>query len=427
MKKCIVIGGGLAGLTSAAYLSDNKVNVEIIEASPKPGGRAYSFKDNDTGTIIDNGQHIMMGCYKDTLKFFNLIGAGNNLILQDRISVSFVKENFNIFPLKASGLPYPVNLLSALLNYKAISISDRLKFLRFFLKLPFVLEKDLKNLSVHDWLVNENQNENIIKAFWEILAVGALNTNIKDASAATFAIILKEMFLKGNKAASIIIPKYGLSETYCESAVRFIKQRNGKINLGEQVKSIKYSNNTIYEIETNAGKITDFDVLISAIPPYAFNKIFYGLTTGSSINFEYSPIISIHIWLKDNPLKELFYGLINSPVHWIFNHKDHITLVISDAAWLLNMPNEELFKTAARELRKYVLIQEEKITSFKIIKEKRATFIPSKEILMNRPGQITSYDNFFIAGDWVNTGLPSTIESAVKSGRIAAELVLQHI
>jgi uncharacterized protein with NAD-binding domain and iron-sulfur cluster len=248
MKKCIVIGAGLAGLTAAAYLSNHGFNVEILEASPKPGGRAYSFKDNETGTIIDNGQHIMMGCYKETFKLFNLIGAGENLIFQNRIKVNFVKENFNMVPLQASGLPYPLNLLSALLNYKAISFKDRLSFLKFFLKLPFILEKDIKGLSVYEWLIEEKQNENIIKAFWEILSVGALNTNIKKASAATFAIILKEIFFRGNKAATIIIPKFGLSETYCKNALDFIEGHNGKINYGEQVTDIKFSNEMVFEI-----------------------------------------------------------------------------------------------------------------------------------------------------------------------------------
>ncbi|MDR3626218.1 MAG: hydroxysqualene dehydroxylase HpnE [Ignavibacteriaceae bacterium] len=424
MKKCVVIGSGLAGLTSAAYLSLNGFQVEILEASPKPGGRAYSFKDSETGSIIDNGQHIMMGCYKETLKFFNLIGARENLILQDRIKVNFVKENFNLLPLQASGLPYPLNLLSALLNYKALTFKDRLLFLKFFLSLPFVLEKDIKSLSVYDWLIEEKQNENIIKAFWEILAVGALNTNIKKASAVTFAIILKEIFFRGNKVATIIIPKLGLSETYCKNALSFIEEHNGKINFGEQVTDIKFSNEMVFEIETTKRKITEFDFVISAVPLYALEKMLPEFKSEYNFELTYSSIVSIHIWLKENHLDELFYGLIGSPVHWIFNHQEHVTLVISDAGEFVNMSNEEIFNMVATELEKYVKIAKDKIISYKVIKEKRATFIPSKEILNTRPKQRTPLQNFIIAGDWVNTGLPSTIESAVKSGRIAAQLII---
>ena len=198
MKKCIVIGGGFAGLTAAAYLSNSGFQVELLEASPKLGGRAYSFKDNETGSIIDNGQHIMMGCYHDTLKFIRMIGAEKNFLFQKGLEVNFLNSDSELIKLKSFPFPYPFNLLFGLLNFKALSYSDRIRFLRFFLKLPFISLEKLNELTVYDWLIKENQNEKIRKAFWEILSVGALNTNIKKASALTFAIILKEIFLKGS-------------------------------------------------------------------------------------------------------------------------------------------------------------------------------------------------------------------------------------
>jgi squalene-associated FAD-dependent desaturase len=424
MKKCVVIGCGLAGLTSAAYLTQNGFNVEVLEASPKPGGRAYSFIDNETGAIIDNGQHIIMGCYKETLKFFKLIGAEENLIYQDRIKVNFIRENFNLIPLQASSLPYPVNLLSALLNYKAFAIADRLLLLKFFLKLPFISQKSIKDLSVYDWLIKEKQNENIRKAFWKILVAGALNTNIKKASAVTFAIILKEIFLRGNKAATIILPKLGLSGTYCENASKFIEERNGKIYFLERVIELKTSDGRITEIDTTKRKITGFDFVISAVPLYALRKILRGMEPENQPELNYSSILSIHIWLKKNKLTGDFYGLINSPVHWIFNHHDHLTLVISDADGLVDKSKEEIFEICACELEKYIKVGKDQISSYKIMKERRATFVPSNSILNSRPQQTTNLNNFFLAGDWVDTGLPSTIESAVKSGRVAAELII---
>ncbi len=140
--------------------------------------------------------------------------------------------------------------------------------------------------------------------------------------------------------------------------------------------------------------------------------------------FEYSTIVNIHIWLKENNLKEKFYGLIDSPVHWIFNKGSHLNLIISDAGYLKEKSSEEIFEMAKTELIKFIKINPENISTYKAIKEKRATFVPTCEVLNNRPSITTSVKNLFVAGDWVDTGLPSTIESAVKSGKIVSEKIL---
>lgn len=425
MKKCVIIGGGFAGLTSAVYLSQAGLKVELIEASKKLGGRAYSFLDKKNNSIIDNGQHIMMGCYFDTLKFIKKIDALDNLYIQDKLQVNFLDENFKLFKLSALKGIYPFNLLIALINYKAISFLERLKLLKFFIKLPFHLDKELKNLTVYGWLIKENQSKNVINSFWEILAVGSLNTNIKKASALTFSIVLRYIFLRGNKSASIILPKSGLTETYCNNAIEKIEQNGGVVSFSEQVIELINDKDQIKEIKTSKRVINDFDYIISAVPLFAAKKILQKQNLLNEFELEYSAILNIHIWLKDNKLIEKFYGLIDSPVHWVFNQNDHLTIVISDANDLIEMSKEEIFKMVSTELEKYLNIKHDEIIDYKIIKEKRSTFIPSKEILNIRPNQKTKFKNLFLAGDWVDTGFPSTIESAVKSGRIASELIIK--
>ncbi len=135
MKKCIVVGAGFSGLTSAVYLSKAGYQVEVIEASKKLGGRAYSLIDKDTQTIIDNGQHILMGCYTETLKFLKLINAYRNLTVQKKLRVNFLKVNFNLLSLDCSPLFYPFNLLTGLLNYKAISLKERFQLLKFYFEI----------------------------------------------------------------------------------------------------------------------------------------------------------------------------------------------------------------------------------------------------------------------------------------------------
>lgn len=425
MEKVIIIGGGFAGLSAGVFLSKAGFKVEVLEASQKLGGRAYSFTDKETNTIIDNGQHILMGCYNETLDFLNLIGAKNNFNSQKKLKVNFLKENFKVYTLEAKTNFYPFNLLSGLLNYKAITLYERFKLLSFFLKIYFYSGSLLEKISIEQWLLLEKQNENIRKAFWEILAVGSLNTNIKNASAKVFSDILKKIFFRSNKAAAIILPKFGLSEMYCLKSKEFIESRNGKIILSETVDSVKLENNKIKEIKTNKRNITDFNYVVFAIPFYSLNKI---LNNKKEFNFldvdlQYSAILNVHIWLKENNLEKTFYGLINSSVHWIFNHGTHLTIVISDANHLIDKSKEELFELISTELEKFIRIKKEDILNYQIIKEKRSTFVPSNEILGKRPNAKTNIKNLYLAGDWIETGLPSTIESAVKSGKIVSEII----
>jgi zeta-carotene desaturase len=417
----LVIGGGFAGLSAAAHLSAKGKKVELIEASQKPGGRAYSLTDKSTDTVIDNGQHIMMGCYHDTLKFFRMIGAEDNLIFQEKLKINFLLPHFRLAQLKSLSRIYPLNLAAGLIRYKAISVKDRLLLLKFFLKLPLFSDRDLSRMTIYEWLVQENQNENIRKAFWEILTAGALNTSMYKASAKVFKDILIKIFFNGNKASCIILPKEGLSESYCNDAVSYIEGRGGKVITGEQVNQLILEGNRVKSIITNRRVIYGFKYVITAVPYFGLKRILAGEYTIADPGFEYSSILTVHIWLKENKLNKTFYGLINSEIQWIFNHDSHLTLVRSDADGLMDKNKEEIFGIVKKELLKYCFIEEADIADYRVIKEKRATFIPSNEILLTRPGTETKLRNLFLAGDWTDTGLPSTIESAVKSGRMAAE------
>ena len=426
MKRCLIIGGGLAGLTAASILSSKNFGVTLIESSPKLGGRTYSFEDNETNTIIDNGQHILMGCYKETLSFLKLIGAENNFDYQKNLFLKFIDRNKNQFQIKASTAFYPFNLLSALLNFDVLKPVEKFSFILFVLKLPLISTNDLKKITVKEWLNKESQSLNTIKSFWEILCVGALNTNLEKASALVFYNVLMKIFFRGNFASTIILPKYGLSESIINPAASCIEKNGGKIVLSESIKEIVVKNQKVVSVKSDKNIFIDFDYVISAIPLYALDKIIPQKNLDINLELEYSTILNIHLWLKENNLSEKFYGLLDSPLHWIFVKENHINIVISDADYLVNKTKEEILKFVIEELVQYTNIRVEDIQQYKIIKEKRATFVPNIFTLNRRPNNKTPIKNLFLAGDWTDTGLPSTIESAVKSGRIAAELVLNE-
>ena len=428
MKKCLIVGGGLAGLSAAVSLTKQNCHVQILEASPKFGGRAYSFIDEKSGDEIDNGQHLMLGCYYETLEFINCIGATNLFNSQNKLEINFVTRDKIKHQLKATDLPYPLGLFFGLLNYEALSITDKIRIILLVTKLSFIDSEMYLNISVNEWLKGENQSRNCIKSFWEIIAIGALNSQIKDASAKMFIDILKVIFLNGSDASAMIIPKVGLSKAFVDPAVNFLVAHKSELSLSEKLQEISVTQNQATSVMTDKRIIIDFDAVILAIPSYALNKINENnlIIENNRTDLTTSGILTLHLWLKQNNLKKPFYAFIDSPLHWVFNHGNFITTVTSSADDLIDRSKEELFSIVTTELQEYLNIKREDISDYQIIKEKRATFIPNKENLLKRPSAKTKLENVFLAGDWTNTGLPATIEGAIKSGNTAADKVQKY-
>ncbi len=431
MKRVLVVGGGLAGLSSAVYLSDNEFEVTLLEASPKLGGRTYSLHNDRYNDYYDNGQHILMGCYEYTLDFINKIGGTDKLHFHESLEINFVKQGENLFRLKAGKYSYPLNLLFAILKFKALKLKDRFKIIDFFLDLMCCAGEDLRDKTVKEWLQCKKQSENSIKSFWEILVVGTLNTNIEKASAEMFAGILKRIFLQGNMASTIVIPETGLSQLFCESAAKFIDKNSGKIIFSERVLKVECTDRKVAAVVTDRNVYKNFDAVILAVPTFALSKI---QITGTTHQFQipelqYSPIVNIHLWLSQNPFRRKFYGLIGSDIHWLFNHGSHITLMTSAADRIISFESSGIKRCFCSELEKYFSIfNSEMILDFVVIKEKRATFIPDISSNKKRKEKVSSQiENLFFAGDWTDTDLPSTIESAVMSGKLISEQVISSL
>jgi len=442
MKNVLIIGGGLAGLTAAVYLVKNNFNVTLFEASPKSGGRVYSFNDVKTKTEIDNGQHIMMGCYSETRTLLNIINANHNFHFagdgnnQHRLIVNYLDRNGEQFKLETSSLPYPFNLLSGLITFNAFSLSEKLSLIKFFLKLKFIDSDKLLNLNVKQWLVSENQSENVIKIFWEIISVGALNTSVEKASAKIFCDILKEIFWKDKISSLIILPSLPLSQSFINPLHDYLAKHNCKIQHSEKCTSSEIKNNRVEKIisatsDTSKRKVyDDFDYVISAIPFFALEKLIDKNILSVEPQLNYSSILNIHLWLSEiatdkiRNLNNEFYAFHNSELHWLFNKGTHWNIVISNADKFMEMTKEEIFQLVISEMKNFIPISEADIQYYKVIKEKRATFVPDEKAITSRPSTETKIENLFVAGDWVDTGLPATIESAVKSGRMAAEKII---
>jgi zeta-carotene desaturase len=421
MKKVLIVGGGFAGLSAAVYLSEKNFDITLLEASPLLGGRAKAVASRVKSEKVDNGQHLLIGAYSETLKFLNKINALANFERFPRLLLPFLERGGRYAYLHIRSPFYPLNLFSASMRFNAIALRKRVKML-----LPFVALKSLNETfaeNSEEWLKNLKQDNDVLKVFWNVLGVSALNAPLATTDVGVFKRVLSEIFLKGNKAFEFILPAKNLTEAYVLPAVNFIKSRGGKIYTSEKVTKLTVEKNRVKELFTVKNRYNDFDFLILAIPFSSTVKI---LEWRKSPEYKESPIVNVHLWLKENPLTCKYAALIDSEFDWLFSAGNRLTLVKSAAFKLVNSMNSKIEKLALKELREFIpLFHEGLVEGVETIKEKRATFVPSTEFeRARRKFSYRPFRNLFLAGDWTTKGFPATIEGAVRSGvRVVNEIL----
>ena len=424
MAKYLVVGGGLAGLSTSVYLTESGHEVELIEGSPKLGGRSYSFFNNQFNAEIDNGQHIFMGSYQQTIDFLEIISADNLPEYQSHLRIKFLERGGVEHVLDSRSSFYPFNLLIALINYSALNNFEKLNVLKLFLKILLNQRKDLNDITVSEWLLENNQSTNLVKSLWEIIGIGALNTQLREASANLFKVIIKKMFIAGNKSSTIVLPNVPLSKLFIEPCMNYFDKKRIKYWLSERLISLNSSGNLVRNITTTRGERSDFDGLVLAIPPSAISKINSEneILHQDILNMETSPIVSVHFKTSNLITEEKFIGLINSKIHWIFNNGTHYSLVISAADDLLSLNNSEIINIVKQEIEEFFQVNKPlKIESVKVIKEKKATLKSTLENESLRSKIKSNFKNLEFAGDWTNTQLPCTIEGAILSGKLCSD------
>ena len=429
MKKILIIGGGLSGLSSALYLTEMGFQVEIVEASPKLGGRTYSFEYKGKNRVIDNGQHILMGCYSHTLDYINKIKSEDKIYFQDSLQINYASPDNKIYNLSVPEKFYPLNFLYSFINFKLLTFNERKEVLKFLFRLKTIQKQIRNDQSVKSLLSANGQSSSTIKTFWKLVVISAMNTPIEIASAELFVEMIKIIFFSGKKSSAIIIPNTGLSEALVNPAMDLILSKGGTISSSERVLKIEIEGERITKVITSSREINDFDFVISAITAENLLKIIpENLKNRMNIPvFDYSSIISVNLWLDENPLKEKFYGIIGGEFHWLFNKGEYVSLIKSAANNMINLNKNDLIEIAKSEIKKYfTILNNTEVIDSKIIKERKATLISDSNSVKQRRKLIHNFNNLFIVGDWTNTGLPGTIESSVKSGKMISELILSQ-
>ncbi len=440
----LIIGGGFAGLAAAVDLAEAGKRVLLVERRSFLGGRAYSFTDKTTGDTIDNGQHLMMGCYHSTLSFLEKIGALGKVKFQANPRVDFLHQHEGRSSFKCPSLPAPFHLLAGLARLDTIGWRDRIGALRVGMALRRLNgnRARLTDITVREWLNELGQSERIQRRFWDVMALATLNEAPETASADMFARVLDRAFLHTRRDSTIVISKVGLSDLYTDDARKFIEARGGEVRLNADVERILFEYNRAGGILLRNGERIEADTVISAVPYFALQRILTSEVVaskecfGNLDRFKSAPIISVNLWY-DNPVTDLeFAGLLDSPIEWVFNknaiagstsrQRQHLALVISGAHELAANPKDTLIEIAVNEMRRFFpeAKRRQPIHAF-VVREQEATISHTVGTARMRPTQRTEYENFYMAGDWTDTGLPATIEGAVWSGQECARALLE--
>jgi squalene-associated FAD-dependent desaturase len=441
----VVVGAGFAGLSAAVRLTRGGLRVLVLEARSRLGGRATAFADAVTGELVDNGQHVLLGCYDQTFAFLDSIGAIDNVRLQPQLSVTMIDRAGRRSRLVCPQLPPPWHLLAGLFDWDALSWTDRMAALRMAAPLRLGLRharghgRSLIAASpgetVESWLVRHGQTETLREMLWRPLALAALNQPADRAAAPSFARVLAELFGPDARAAAIALPTRPLHLMYAEPARAFIERHGGEVRTGA-VARVRVSGQGMLGVEVAGTRWTPRAV-VSAVPWFACADLFDPLPEPLAAIVERasamtsSPIVTVNLWFDRQVLDEPFVGLPGRVMQWVFDKRtvfggdaSYLSLVSSGADSLVGMSNEQLIGLAHGELLEALpSVRSARVVRATVIRERQATFslAPGEPA---RPGTETRIPGLYLAGDWIETGLPATIESAVRSGHRAADLII---
>ena len=439
MKPVVIVGAGLSGLAAGVALASRSIPVILLEQRPFAGGRAYSFRDRTTGDVIDNGQHLLIAGYARTRAFLETIGSAHLLEIQKTPELVFHHPRRGYLRLRLPPLPSPLHLLGGVLASDLFTGGDKFNVLRAGASIargPVHASDVPQDWTIEQWLDRQGASAENRASFWHPLAISIMNEMPEAASARVFVRSLREAFLSHRTSAALAIPKVGLSELLADPAVSFIRSCGGDVRFGVDVTETIEQGGRVTGVQTRGSEDVDASSVILAVPPTNVVRL---LPDSCRVDFHLreissmavSPILCVHLWYKHVVSPHAVLGVLGKRVQWVFRHSrtrakgnaqgERLSLVISaayeEAAWT----NDALIEAGVEDC--VALFGEPARLPYHavVIREKRATFSLSPEVEALRPGVCTPVPNLLLAGDWTATGLPATVEGAIRSGEAAAE------
>ena len=426
----LIIGAGFAGLSAATALVELGARVLVLEARPGLGGRATAFRDPETGERVDNGQHILMGCYDETLRFLRRIGTADRVRWQVGLAVTMIDWRGHETTLQLPPVASPLHLLGGVLAWEALDWRERISLLK--IGRHFGADDPGPSETVRQWLDRHGQAPRLCELFWEPLALAALNQSIDQAAASSFVGVLRRMFGPDPAAAALVLPAVPLDDLYAEPACAWLRER------GSQVRTNAPAKIDVVAGEVRGVRVRDdrlgAPIVISTVPWHAFGALFDDRPSALDDTLRHaaalasSPIVTVNLWFDRAVMRDPLIGLPGRTFQWVFDRRaivggsaSHLSLVSSGAEAIVAQTNEVLIARALAEIHAALPAARSAVLKrASAVREKRSTFSLAPDA-PPRPQTETAIAGLFLAGDWIDTGLPSTIESAVVSGHRAAD------
>ncbi len=455
-----VVGGGLAGLAAACALADAGSRVSLFERRPYLGGRASSYQHPGTGEVVDNCQHVLLGCCTNLIDFYRRIGVEQKIRWYPRLI--FIEPGGRRSAIEPGVLPAPFHSSASFLKAACLSLADKLAIARAMLALMGPLPSDDAGPFL-DWLRAHGQTQRAIDRFWKVVLVSALNEDVERMSSRYAALVFRESFLKSPQAGVPGLPRVPLSDLY-GTAGEYITAHGGQVHMRTVVESFRAADDRVSVCA--GGNELAFDYALLAVP---FNALASMLPPDAAAEplraalgrFETSPITGIHFWF-DRQVTDLHHAvLLDRTIQWAFHKSSiygqspagtqvhspgreprvddqprpesrrddtgsYIELVVSSSKSLVERSRQEILDLALRELAEFFPeVKNARVLKSTVIKEVNATYAPLPGTDAHRPGQLSPWPRVLLAGDWTQTGWPATMEGAVRSGYLAAEALLR--
>ncbi len=421
MSHCHVIGGGLAGLSAALTLCAAGREVTVHEAAAQAGGRCRSYFDRELGIRVDNGNHLLLSGNEDAMAYIDRIDARGTLKApggeSGGVSGGRGKARFPFMDLK-TGQRWTLRpnrgrtpwwIFS---DHRRVPNTTPIDYLRLLALTQITDDRSVAEAMAHNTLYSR---------LIEPLAVSALNTRPEKGLARLLGAVIRESLMRGGSACVPLSPVRGWSESLIDPALHWLALHGGRVLLGSRVMALDLDGQAVTGLRLGDTTLAleQGDGVVLAVPAAAAAALLPEL----ELPDEFEAIVNLHYRFDAEPGEAGFIGLVGGLAEWVFVKPGHVSVTISAARAIVEQPADALAARVWPEVSRALGITGP-LPAWRVVKEKRATFAATAAQDRLRPAARTGRANLVLAGDWTATGLPATIEGAIRSGRTAAELLL---